>query len=568
MAFVSSSNNSNTNGAVNTAHGTNVECYNCHKRGHFAKECKAPKSQDTKHKENTRRNVPVETHALKALVSCDGLGCYDWSDQAEEGPNYAFMAYTSSTSDSKVSDDEDKKVTQPKIKHKIVKPSIAKIEFVKTKQPEKKARKTVKQAKTVNEKVQLQALLDGKKIIITESTVRRDLQLKDARDEAVNKELDDSLVRAATTASSLEAEQDGYNINKTQSKTTPNESSSQGTDSCGGPKCQETIRDTIAQTRSENVSKFSNDSLLTGVNTPRSNEDRLKLKELIELCTKLQNMVLDLENTKTTQALEIDNMKRRVKKLKKNLGEDASKQGRKNNDIDADEGITLVDKTTENQGRFNDQDGTTMFDADKDLQGEEVIVEQEVVADKETIDEITLAKALEALKTSKPKIRGIVIREQEELSESRTTTTIIIYLKKSQDKGKGIMVEEPVKLKKKDQILLDEGVALKLQAEINEEERLAREKLTYSFKKGEAEVIEGSSKRAGTELDQESSKKQNIDDDKETAELKQLVKIISDEEGEAIDAIPLAVKPPSIVDWKIHKEGKKSYYQIIRLMEV
>nr|GEW41430.1 hypothetical protein [Tanacetum cinerariifolium] len=49
----------------------------------------------------TRRSVPLETHASTALVSCDGLGGYDWSDQAEEGPNYALMAYTSSTSDSK-----------------------------------------------------------------------------------------------------------------------------------------------------------------------------------------------------------------------------------------------------------------------------------------------------------------------------------------------------------------------------------------------------------------------------------------------------------------------------------
>nr|GEU71738.1 hypothetical protein [Tanacetum cinerariifolium] len=81
-------------------------------------------------------------------------------------------------------------------------------------------------------------------------------------DKGVYKELRDSLMRAATSASSIEAGQDSGNINKTQSKATPNESSSQGTDSGGGPRCQETIRDITAQTKFESVSKHFNDSLL------------------------------------------------------------------------------------------------------------------------------------------------------------------------------------------------------------------------------------------------------------------------------------------------------------------
>ncbi|GKF18446.1 ribonuclease H-like domain-containing protein [Tanacetum coccineum] len=75
-----------------------VKCYNCHKKGHFAKECIAPRNQDYKNKENTRRTMPMETSTSTALVSCDGFGGYDWSDQAEEGPNYALMAYSSSSS--------------------------------------------------------------------------------------------------------------------------------------------------------------------------------------------------------------------------------------------------------------------------------------------------------------------------------------------------------------------------------------------------------------------------------------------------------------------------------------
>ncbi|GJR77921.1 hypothetical protein Tco_0090286 [Tanacetum coccineum] len=77
------------------------------------------------------------------------------------------------------------------------------------------------------------------------------------------------------------------------------------------------------------------------------------------------------------------------------------------------------------------------------------------------------------------------------------------------------------------------------------------------------DLVEGSSKRAGEVLEQESLKKQKVDDDKETAELKILMEVIPDEEEVALYAIPLAIKSLSIVDRKIHKEGKKSYYQII-----
>ncbi|GJR86236.1 putative ribonuclease H-like domain-containing protein [Tanacetum coccineum] len=82
-----------------------VECYNCHKKGHFTRECRAPR--ENRNREPVRRNVTVETTETKALVAQDGLG-YDWSDQAEEGPtNFALMAYTSSGSSSSSSSDSE-----------------------------------------------------------------------------------------------------------------------------------------------------------------------------------------------------------------------------------------------------------------------------------------------------------------------------------------------------------------------------------------------------------------------------------------------------------------------------
>ncbi|GJZ28818.1 hypothetical protein Tco_0573465, partial [Tanacetum coccineum] len=234
--------------------------------------------------------------------------------------------------------------------------------------------------------------------------------IENVADEAVHKELGDSLVRAATTASSLEAEQDSGNINKTQSKATPNESSSLKTTSGGGLRCQETMGDTIAQTRFENVSKHSNDSLLARGNTLQSDEDRLKLDELMALCTTLQNRVLDLEKTKTTQHNEIASLKRRVKKLEKknrsrthklkrlykvgltarvessgdeeSLGEDASKQGRIDA-IDADKEITLVSVQNGDE---------EMFDVNV-LDGEEVFVAKQDVV-KEVVEAINTAKLI------------------------------------------------------------------------------------------------------------------------------------------------------------------------------
>ncbi|GKB73362.1 hypothetical protein Tco_0934774, partial [Tanacetum coccineum] len=174
-------------------------------------------------------------------------------------------------------------------------------------------------------------------------------------DETIYEEKGDNVERAATTATSLDAEHGSGNINRTQSTAIPNDPFPQEIGSGGSSRRQDTILgDRPAQNRFERLSKQSNDPPLSRVNTLESREDNMKLNELMEIYTRLSERVLALENIKTAQALEITHLKKRVKKLekkkksrtpqlkrrlfkvriksstKKSLGdqEDASKQGR------------------------------------------------------------------------------------------------------------------------------------------------------------------------------------------------------------------------------------------------
>ncbi|GJY10890.1 hypothetical protein Tco_0379075, partial [Tanacetum coccineum] len=102
--------------------------------------------------------------------------------------------------------------------------------------------------------------------------------------------------------------------------------------------------------------------------------------------------------------------------------------------------------------------------------------------------------------------------------------------------------------------------------ELVEESSKKAKVMEESSKKAESEIAqESSSKRAGEALEQESSKKQKLEEDKEVEELKQCLEIVPyDGDDATIDSTPLSIKYPTIVDYKIYKEGKKSFIQIIR----
>nr|GEY28523.1 ribonuclease H-like domain-containing protein [Tanacetum cinerariifolium] len=75
---------------------TKVKCYNCHRRGYFARKCRAPRNQGNKNRDAPTRNALVDTSTTNALVVQDGISGYNWSFQAEEElTNFVLMAYTS-----------------------------------------------------------------------------------------------------------------------------------------------------------------------------------------------------------------------------------------------------------------------------------------------------------------------------------------------------------------------------------------------------------------------------------------------------------------------------------------
>nr|GEY09343.1 hypothetical protein [Tanacetum cinerariifolium] len=100
---------------------TRVECYNCHRRGHFAREWHAPRNQGIRSGDNKRRVVPVETPA-SALVVQDGLGGYNWSYQAKKGPtDFVLMAHSSDSANSSKSELEEAIKEKDDLKEKLTK---------------------------------------------------------------------------------------------------------------------------------------------------------------------------------------------------------------------------------------------------------------------------------------------------------------------------------------------------------------------------------------------------------------------------------------------------------------
>nr|GFA29548.1 hypothetical protein [Tanacetum cinerariifolium] len=268
---------------------------------------------------------------------------------------------------------------------------------------------------------------------------------------------------------------------------------------------------------------------------------------------------------------------RRVKSPleKDSLGaqEDASKQGRMIEEIDQDDEIALDADT---QGRKNDDD---MFGVD-DLSREEVVLdtttgeyEEQIIEDVSTAEPVTTAGKVVTTIADKVSAAPTTDVTKDELTMAQALVALKSTKPKVVDKGKAKMIEPEVPIKKKDQIRIDEEYARQLEAKKQEVARLSRaqqdEEANISWDNTQA-IMEANSllaERLQARKREEFSKEQKVDENVEpviddTKELKKCIEIVLDDEDEVlIEATPLSSRSPTIIDYKIHKEGKKTYFK-------
>ncbi|GJV62904.1 putative ribonuclease H-like domain-containing protein [Tanacetum coccineum] len=287
----------------------------------------------------------------------------------------------------------------------------------------------------------------------------------------------------------------------------------------------------------DNVPSTPYDLPLTGGYTPRSDEGRMKLDKLITLCIKLSKQVLDLEKEKDAQAVEILNLKKRVKKLERKRKSSISHpRRRKYRQVETSSDDGLDEEDASKQGRRSDKIKPMFTDKDfEELDDHMENVEEETVdaattgvstaavtistAEPRTPpssttvfddEDVTMAMAqtLIKMKEQKAKEKGVAITDVEDSSRTVRPVRSITTLQPlptidPKDKGKGVLVEEePVKIKRKDQgdlqIQADAELAQRLheeelaELERRQKERVAQEEASMAALYEEYDTIQAS----------------------------------------------------------------------------
>ncbi|GKE02887.1 hypothetical protein Tco_1390870 [Tanacetum coccineum] len=250
------------------------------------------------------------------------------------------------------------------------------------------------------------------------------------------------------------------------------------------------------------------DSPLLGGYTPRSDEGRLKLEELMVMCIKLSKLVLDLEKEKDAQAVEILKLKKRIKKLERQRKSSISHPKRRIysdfDDLDdlVDEGMTFVqEKDAENQEKIGVDDTVAV---NTTCEGVSIAAPRTppittTVFDDEVVTmAMAMAQTLIKMKEKKAKEKGVAIKDVEDFSRPIRSIITLQPLPNinPKEKGKGILQEiEPMEKTKKKvqgnaQIERDAEIALRLQAELDEELRVERERQEEASKVSIADMFD------------------------------------------------------------------------------
>nr|GEW59941.1 hypothetical protein [Tanacetum cinerariifolium] len=346
--------------------------------------------------------------------------------------------------------------------------------------------------KQVNDVTRLQSLADRKKVVITEVAIREVLRLDDAEgvDCLPNKEIFVELAHMGyekpstkltfyktffssqwkflihTILQSLSAKRTSWNkFSSAMASAVICLSTGKGFSWVETPLFEGMIVEQVIEEGGAEEEHVEDDTAAQGDDTtvqgdvqhtsPQSPQPQLQpqqqaadfpmslLQEALDACAALTRRVEHLEYEKVAQALEITKLKKRVKKLSKGNMVKVLKLRRlkkvgTSQRIDTSE-ETVIDDAS-NQGRMIDE-------MDKD-------------------DTVALMDDKEEEKRKKKlrRRKEVVIRDPEEES-----STVIPDDTKSKDKGKGIMVEEPKPLKKKQQVKMDEEYARKLHVELNKD---------------------------------------------------------------------------------------------------
>ncbi|GKC31255.1 hypothetical protein Tco_1038549 [Tanacetum coccineum] len=318
---------------------------------------------------------------------------------------------------------------------------------------------------------------------------------KKVGDKVVYTGEDDRVVRTATTATSLEAKQESGNIYKIRSTTTLNEPSPQGTGSGSGPRCQDTIlEDADAQTRSgedsmehqddltDFVAPTPHDSPLSGGHIPGSDKGRPNINELMTICTKLSNMVLALEHSKTAHDLVIKKLQKKVKRLEKmqrerTLRVKLFKIGTSKRKILDKENVSKQGRNLKTRPMFKEGDFDDDFDdiddmvneAMENVEGDTVNVGGAVNTATTGVSAASASVTTAGIRSQKAKENGVAFRD---LEESARSTTILPTID-PKDKCKGIMQET----RGKDVVLIEqiEDVQARIDADVLLAERLQQE---------------------------------------------------------------------------------------------